>query len=172
VRSSARPPPELQTLLLKRICSWRGSEVPFVPDNRSPDTYCTKNGISGNYRAGSFERMVGTRKDGRASHDAHLSDDEVVAKIGHPDLWRCCCASTVHPTLCQRREGWGYPSFCGSMRNRRLLPRIRCVTETSVTALPDAMPFGAGFVLDFVVLPAFLRESIQFPVIRQPYRTP
>ena len=25
---------------------------------------------------------------GRAVRDAHLSDDEAVAKMGHPDLWK------------------------------------------------------------------------------------
>jgi hypothetical protein len=27
-------------------------------------------------------------ESGRASHDAHLNDDETVVKMGHPDLWR------------------------------------------------------------------------------------
>jgi hypothetical protein len=30
----------------------------------------------------------GAKENGRASHDAHLSDDETVAKMGHPALWR------------------------------------------------------------------------------------
>ena len=27
------------------------------------------------------------KENGRASRDAHLSDHETVAKMGHPDLW-------------------------------------------------------------------------------------
>ena len=30
--------------------------------------------------------MGGVEESGRAAHDAHLSDDEAVAKMGHPDV--------------------------------------------------------------------------------------
>ena len=40
-----------------------------------------------------------SRKCGRASHDAHLSDDEAVAKMGYPVWW------LFYP--CLRIETWG-----------------------------------------------------------------
>jgi hypothetical protein len=43
--------------------------------------------------------MVGAKKDDRASHDAHLSDDETVAKMGTGFVVRYGCAGSFHPTL-------------------------------------------------------------------------
>jgi hypothetical protein len=39
--------------------------------------------------------MVGTERNGRASHDGHLSDEEVVAKMEHPDF--CYGLDLGHP---------------------------------------------------------------------------
>jgi hypothetical protein len=68
-------------------------------------------------------------KNGRASHDAHLSDDETVAKMGHPDfcgeVW-LYEQSPSHPS--QKREGWGTRlmlEFVLSYRPRRLLAHNR-----------------------------------------------
>ena len=34
-------------------------------------------------------------ESGRAAHDAHLSDDKAVAKMGHPDLGRDLCVEVA-----------------------------------------------------------------------------
>jgi hypothetical protein len=48
----------------------------------------------------------------RASHDAHLSDDEAVAKMGHPDLWRGMAVRAVSiPPFLPLQRSWRGPRF-------------------------------------------------------------
>jgi hypothetical protein len=42
---------------------------------------------SGGLRMGHPGGLGWVEEGGRAPHDAHLSDDEAVAKMGHPVLW-------------------------------------------------------------------------------------
>jgi hypothetical protein len=50
-------------------------------------------------------------ENGRASHDAHLSDDEAVAKMGHPRLWWTLGFGGASPTHDDETVMYGAPGL-------------------------------------------------------------